>query len=452
MTDLPLVSARLFNTPHLIAPRKAFAILAGLGDRFGVSQVALPPEGAVRGVVPLASLKPMAAINPTAVYPEARHGCQVEDGIALVAVHGTMVARGDYMDADSGLTGYNLVAANLTRAAADPAVRGIMLDVDTYGGEGNGCDACADLVRRVGEAKPVWARVADHAYSAGYWIASQAHRVVLTPTGGAGSIGVVILHADFSRNLDAAGITVTLIHAGQHKVDGNPYEPLPDAVRDELQAETEALRARFAERVAAARGLDVAAVLGTEARTYLADAAVALGLADAVMQPLDALAEFAAELGKPAASPAPAPAAAATEEDLMSNQPAPAPVPGAGAVAPAAAIPTTPAAAAPVAGASAADERARVSAILTSAEAEGRETLAKHFAFNTDMSADAARAALAAAPKAGGGDPYTAAMSRETPSAVAPGAAAPAATDARAGLRAAVESRVAQAARQRKEG
>jgi capsid assembly protease len=45
-------------------------------------------------------------------------------------------------------------------------------------------------------------------------------------------------------------------------------------------------------------------------------------------------------------------------------------------------------------------ERARVSAIMGCDEAKGRETLANHLAMNTDMSADAAKAVLAAAPKA----------------------------------------------------
>lgn len=43
-------------------------------------------------------------------------------------------------------------------------------------------------------------------------------------------------------------------------------------------------------------------------------------------------------------------------------------------------------------------ERARIAAIIDHESARGRESLARHFAFATDMSADAARAALAAAP------------------------------------------------------
>lgn len=45
---------------------------------------------------------------------------------------------------------------------------------------------------------------------------------------------------------------------------------------------------------------------------------------------------------------------------------------------------------------------ARIAGILDHAEAKGRETLAKHFAFETDLSVEAAGKALAAAEKAGG--------------------------------------------------
>ena len=45
---------------------------------------------------------------------------------------------------------------------------------------------------------------------------------------------------------------LTLIHSGQHKVDGNPYQPLPEAVQDDIQREIDVLRFLFAETVAAA--------------------------------------------------------------------------------------------------------------------------------------------------------------------------------------------------------
>ena len=77
---------------------------------------------------------------------------------------------------------------------------------------------------------------------------------------------IVALHTDMSGALDQKGIAVTLIHAGSHKIDANPYQPLPEAVHDQMQRELEVVRFLFAETVAAGRGdrLTQAAALATE--------------------------------------------------------------------------------------------------------------------------------------------------------------------------------------------
>lgn len=55
-----------------------------------------------------------------------------------------------------------------------------------------------------------------------------------------------------------------------------------------------------------------------------------------------------------------------------------------------------------------ADAQARIKAIMTNEEASGRETLAQHFAYETESTAEAAIAALKAAPKAAAGTSTTA--------------------------------------------
>ncbi len=100
---------------------------------------------------------------------------------------------------------------------------------------------------------------------------------------------------DADAMLEQKGVTVTLVHAGAHKTDANPYEPLPPDVRDRMQVELEGLRTLFAQTVAAGRGnrLDVHAALDTEAAVLRGAAAVAAGLADAVADPRSAFLTFA---------------------------------------------------------------------------------------------------------------------------------------------------------------
>ncbi len=103
------------------------------------------------------------------------------------------------------------------------------------------------------------------------------------------------MHADLSGQPSDAGVIVTLIHSGAHKVDGNPYAPLPDPVRARIQAEIDSIRTLFAETVAAGRGrrLTTEAALATEAECYRSADAVLAGLADEVSDPSSAFAAFA---------------------------------------------------------------------------------------------------------------------------------------------------------------
>ncbi|AMY71168.1 hypothetical protein FALB51S_00453 [Frigidibacter albus] len=218
------------------------------------------------------------------------------DGIAVIEIAGTLVHRGAWIGQSSGLTSYEGIAAQLQAALADPGIRGIALDIDSFGGEVAGAFDLADRIRAARAQKPVHAFVAEHALSAGYVLASQADRITLPRTGAVGSIGVVALHTDMSGALDQKGIAVALIHAGARKVDANPYQPLPEGVRDQMQRELEVTRFLFAETVAAGRGdrLSHAAALATEAAVFRGADAIAAGLADDLADPVTAFRGFAA--------------------------------------------------------------------------------------------------------------------------------------------------------------
>ncbi|AZG78530.1 S49 family peptidase [Methylocystis rosea] len=204
-------------------------------------------------------------------------------GVALITVEGSLVNRGAYIGAASGLTSYEGVTAQFAAAAADPDVKTIMLDLDSPGGEAGGAFELADFVHAVAQEKPVVAIVNALAASAAYAMASGASRIITTPSGVSGSIGVVVLHLDQSKRLEKMGVVPTLIYAGGHKVDGNPFEPLPEDTRADLQAEVDQLYAMFVATVARGRSnLTEDAIRATEARTCLGAEAVEIGLADDV--------------------------------------------------------------------------------------------------------------------------------------------------------------------------
>jgi capsid assembly protease len=294
------IAQRAFNTPLMVDPVKALAFLSGLGPRITGQEITLQGLEVEAADQTAATLPARASLfGNDLTQRHQRNGTQpfvAVDGIAVIEIAGTLVHRGAWIGQSSGLTSYEGIAAQLQAALADPGVRGIALDIDSFGGEVAGAFDLADRIRATRAQKPVHAFVAEHALSAGYVLASQADRIILPRTGAVGSIGVVALHTDMSGALDQKGIAVTLIHAGAHKVDANPYQPLPEAVHDQMQRELEVVRFLFAETVAAARGdrLTHASALATEAAVFRGADAIAAGLADELADPVTAFHAFAA--------------------------------------------------------------------------------------------------------------------------------------------------------------
>lgn len=304
------------------------------------------------------------------------------EGIAIIPVHGMLINR--FGRSWGYVTGYNFIRAQSEAADADEDVIGIIYDVNSYGGEVAGCfELCADIAK---VTKPTLAVVDSAAYSAGYAVTSACKKIVVTPSGGVGSVGVISTHWSYEKMLDAAGVKVTLIYSGERKADGNPFQDLPENVRDRMKKNCDTRRLEFATLVASNRGLDVQAVMATEADSFRPDEAITLGLIDAVATPAQAVSAFFNELS----------GSTTEEEDEMSTQANKAP--GAESQKAETAPGTQPAVtAAPDATQARKDERVRISAIMGCDEAKDKQKLASHLALSTEMSAEDAKAILATA-------------------------------------------------------
>lgn len=302
--NFPMIASRVFGTPLLVDPAKGAAFLTGIGPRItgGVLELRglgdVPPERAERATRQAERASLLTNDLGDRRSRQGRSLYRVQNGVAVIEVTGTLVHRGEWIGQSSGATSYEGLVAQITAAGSDPTVRGVALEVDSFGGEVSGVFDLADQIRDLRAQKPVWAFVAEAALSAGYAIASQADRIVLPRTGEVGSIGVLWIHADHSQQLEDQGVAVTLVHAGSHKVDGNPFATLPEEVRSDMQARVEETRDLFVQTVAAGRGgrLTAAAALATEAQVYRGRHAVAAGLADEVGDLRKAFASFVAEV------------------------------------------------------------------------------------------------------------------------------------------------------------
>lgn len=363
----PALFSRVFNTPLMIHPTKLDAIIAGIGPRWGIeaqsTNIIVSPE-----------------MSLVATGGDRKPGYQVINGVAVIEVFGVLAHRGGLQADSSYILGYEEVSRTLDSALNDASVNAILLILYTPGGEVSGAFELAQLIYDARSIKPIKASISSMAASAGYLIASAASEIAITDTGIAGSIGVVMRHADISKMTAAAGIVITHIYAGAQKIDGNQFEPLSPAVKARYQAEVDSLNNLFINTTSNYRGMDAALLRGYEAGTFTGQAAIAAGLADRIATPDQLLLEMQQSFSNSSrgvfmSSEKNAADAAALEQSRLSGYEA-----GKkdGVVA----------------------ENARISAILNHEHAAGREAQAKVLALETDMSAEQAAKVLAVSPKA----------------------------------------------------
>jgi signal peptide peptidase SppA len=279
------LAARLFGAPLLIHRPKLDVILSVLGSRVGLADLSAPT----------------GFVQPDRSAALADTGA-AHSGIAVIPIYGTLVRRTQGLEAQSGLTSYAGITQSLETALADPSVAAILLDIDSPGGESSGVFDLADRIRVATAIKPVWAVANDMAFSAAYALGSAASRLIVSRTGGVGSIGVIAMHVDQSVKDQQDGIAYTAVFAGDRKNDLNPHAPISSEAHSFLQGEVNRIYDLFATTVAKHRGMGVNTIKGTQASLFFGADAVASGLADDVGTLDDAIKQINSMLTPPVPS------------------------------------------------------------------------------------------------------------------------------------------------------
>jgi signal peptide peptidase SppA len=220
---------------------------------------------------------------------------EVKNGVLRIPVKGLLMSKFPYT-LGNWATGYEYIWEAVKRGMDDSEVKGIALLIDSPGGAVAGLLEFVDKVFELRGQKPIQAFADTKAFSAAYAIASVADRITVARSGGVGSIGVIITHAEMSKQLEMRGITVTNIRSKPRKGEGGPFEPLSKAAQARLQASVDHSHKEFVALVARNRGMGEAAVEATEALPYLAHEAVENGLADEIGALDDAITAFVASL------------------------------------------------------------------------------------------------------------------------------------------------------------
>lgn len=215
---------------------------------------------------------------------DARRGSVRNGAIAVLPVYGVLMQRIDMISAMSGGTSTERIARDFRQLMADPNVGTIVLDVDSPGGGVYGIAELAEEIFHARADKRIVAVANSMAASAAYWLATAADELVVTPGGEVGSIGVYMVHEDWSAAYEMAGVKPTLIKYGENKAEGISIEPLSDASKASFQGRVDEYGAMFTNAVARHRGTsagDVSKQFG-QGRMVGAKQAVKLGMADRV--------------------------------------------------------------------------------------------------------------------------------------------------------------------------
>lgn len=224
--------------------------------------------------------------------------------IAVVPIHGPIFNRSGFA-AFFGLPTYQGITATMNALARDAKVEEIILSFDSPGGVALNTDEAAHAIREAAKVKKVTAVANGYMASAAYWLASQATEIVTTPLSAVGSIGVITMHADYSRLLEQEGIDVKVYRTGQLKALGQMVDPNDELMDSAIGRELAGILDLFATDVAAGRRMSKDDVLARFALdsddehalkgdTALGAKAVTLGLADRVATFVEVTTEAAA--------------------------------------------------------------------------------------------------------------------------------------------------------------
>lgn len=257
-------ASKVVNTPLMITQDKLNVILNVLGNRIGLD---------VND----------NAIKLGAIAVKERPKREEKSYIAVIGVYDTLVHRSRGLSALSGLSTYEQIGKDFKVARDDSAVKKIVLDVDSSGGEGSGAFDLVDDIYNARGIKPIIAVVNDKAYSAAYAIASAADKVYVSRTGGVGSIGVIAVHTDRSKFNEKMGVKFTSIYAGAKKDSLSPHKEISAEATKDVQMKVDEIYEIFTSTVARNRGITQEDVKNTEAGTYLGNEGLKVGLADEIL-------------------------------------------------------------------------------------------------------------------------------------------------------------------------
>ena len=197
-----------------------------------------------------------------------------DDGYAVISMIGPVTRYDTFCTDLFGGVSVDSLSSQLQEAALNPAVKGVLLMVDSPGGQAAGIHDLADMIYQMRDTKPVVAYVDNLAASAAYWVASAANVIVMSPAAFVGSIGVV---TTVGTETDPKSVEI---------VSSKSPKKRPDVTKDDgraqIQERIDDLADVFISTVAKHRGVETSTVESDfgQGGVAIASKAVSAGMAD----------------------------------------------------------------------------------------------------------------------------------------------------------------------------
>jgi protease-4 len=210
-------------------------------------------------------------------------GAAGSDRIAFVVGEGS-ITRGDgataALNGDAGLES-EAFDKMLSRVANDKSIKGVIVRIDSPGGEVFATDDMWRAMNELHKKKPIVISMSDDAASGGYYMAMSGDTLVAYPGTITGSIGVVFGKANIHGLYDKLGITKDSVSRGRFARIASDYQSLSDTEKMKLREDIDAEYEDFVGKVAAARKKPASVIEPlAQGRVWLGDQAKANGLVD----------------------------------------------------------------------------------------------------------------------------------------------------------------------------
>jgi protease-4 len=201
-----------------------------------------------------------------------------DNKVALIYVVGSIVDS----EGAGGRAGASEIAATISAASEDEAIKAIVVRVDSPGGSPTASETIRRaLVRAQEKGKPVIISMGPVAASGGYWVAANADKIYAMPGTLTGSIGVVMGKFEVSDLWEKIGVNWEGPQFGANADMWSINQPFDEAATARLNVMIDSTYEAFLSRVAEGRNLTPEETRRiAKGRAYTGETAQELGLVD----------------------------------------------------------------------------------------------------------------------------------------------------------------------------